>query len=62
MIKIVIADDDDIFRNGLKIIIEQDKDIQVCGVASDGNMAYSLCESKKWTIVNKVDRKNRKIK
>ena len=27
MIKIVIADDDDIFRNGLKLIIEQDKDI-----------------------------------
>lgn len=51
MIKIVIADDDDIFRNGLKLIIEQDKDIQVCGVASDGNMAYSLCESNKPDLV-----------
>ena len=51
MIKIVIVDDDDIFRNGLKLIIEQDKDIQVCGVASDGNMAYSLCESKKPDLV-----------
>ena len=51
MIKIVIADDDDIFRNGLKLIIEQDKDIQVCGVASDGNMAYSLCEGKKPDLV-----------
>ena len=51
MIKIVIADDDDIFRDGLKLIIEQDKGIQVCGVASDGNMAYSLCESKKPDLV-----------
>ena len=28
MINVIIADDDDIFRNGLKIIIEQDKDIK----------------------------------
>lgn len=29
MINVIIADDDEIFRNGLKIIIEQDKDIVV---------------------------------
>ena len=29
MINVIIADDDEIFRNGLKIIIEQDKDIKV---------------------------------
>lgn len=45
MIKIVIADDDSIVRNGLKTIIEQDKDIKVCGVAENGNVAYDLCRS-----------------
>ncbi len=45
MIKIVIADDDNIFRNGLKTIIEQDEEIRVCGLASDGNIAYDLCRS-----------------
>lgn len=42
MINVIIADDDDIFRNGLKIIIEQDKDIKVSGLASNGNSAYDL--------------------
>lgn len=45
MIRIVIADDNNIVRNGLKAIIEQDNDIQVCGLAGDGNMAYDLCKS-----------------
>lgn len=45
MIKIVIADDNSIVRNGLKTIIEQDKDIKVCGVAENGNVAYDLCRS-----------------
>ncbi len=45
MIKIVIADDDSIVRNGLKTIIEQDKDIKVCGVAENGIVAYDLCRS-----------------
>lgn len=51
MIKVIIADDDDIFRNGLKIIIEQDKDIKVCGLAGDGNAAYNLCKSENPDIV-----------
>lgn len=51
MIKVIIADDDDIFRNGLKIIIEQDSDIKVCGLAGDGNAAYNLCKSEKPDIV-----------
>lgn len=42
MINVIIADDDEIFRNGLKIIIEQDKDIKVCGLASNRNSAYDL--------------------
>ena len=51
MINVIIADDDDIFRNGLKIIIEQDKDIKVCGLASNGNSAYDLCKTEKPDIV-----------
>ena len=51
MINVIIADDDEIFRNGLKIIIEQDKDIKVCGLASNGNSAYDLCKTEKPDIV-----------
>jgi len=51
LIKVIIADDDDIFRNGLKIIIEQDSDIKVCGLAGDGNAAYNLCKSENPDIV-----------
>ena len=51
MINVIIADDDDIFRNGLKIIIEQDKDIKVCGLASNGNSAYDLCKTENPDIV-----------
>ena len=51
MIKVIIADDDEIFRNGLKIIIEQDSDIKVCGLAGDGNAAYNLCKSENPDIV-----------
>lgn len=51
MIRVVIADDDDIFRNGLKVIIEQDSDIKVCGLADNGNTAYNLCKTEKPDIV-----------
>lgn len=44
MIKIIIADDVEILRNGLKTIIEQDSEIEVCGLASDGNEAFRLCK------------------
>lgn len=36
MIKAVIADDIQILRQGLRAILEQDKDIQVVGLAADG--------------------------
>ena len=50
MINVIIADDDEIFRNGLKVIIEQDKDIKVCGLASNGNSAYDLCKTESPTL------------
>jgi DNA-binding NarL/FixJ family response regulator len=43
MIKIIIADDEKILRNGLKTILEQDPVVHVCGLAANGNEAYNLC-------------------
>lgn len=44
MIKVVIADDIQILRQGLKAILEQDADIQVTGLAADGREAWQLCK------------------
>ena len=44
MINVVIADDIQIIRDGLKTVIEQDKDIRVCGLAENGQEAYNLCK------------------
>jgi len=44
LIKVVIAEDVDILRNGLKTIIEQDEEIEICGLAANGDEAFSLCE------------------
>lgn len=43
MIKVVIADDDTIVREGLKLIIGSQQDMTVAGEASDGNEALKLC-------------------
>ena len=47
MIKVVIADDIQILRQGLKAILEQDGDIEVTGLAGDGLQAFLLCKEKK---------------
>ena len=44
MIRVIIADDQKIIREGLKFIIEQDEEIKVIGLASNGNEALQLCE------------------
>lgn len=44
MIKVVIADDIQILRQGLKAILSQDEEIEVAGLASDGQEAYRLCQ------------------
>ena len=51
MIKIIIADDVELLRKGLKTIIEQDNEIQVCGLAENGNEAFKLCEEIKPDLV-----------
>lgn len=43
MIHILIADDDPIVREGLKLILSSQEDMCVLGEASDGNEALKLC-------------------
>lgn len=51
MIKAVIADDIQILRQGLKAILEQDEDIQVAGLAADGQEAWQLCRKYRPDVV-----------
>lgn len=44
MIKVVLADDQSIVREGIKKILEQDKDIKVVGCAENGKVAFKLCQ------------------
>lgn len=41
--KIIIADDDGLIRDSLKIILDIEEDIQVIGTASNGREAIELC-------------------
>lgn len=43
-IEIIIADDHPIFRNGLKQIIEEDENIDITGIADNGEKALSIIE------------------
>ncbi|HEX3028104.1 MAG TPA: response regulator transcription factor [Clostridia bacterium] len=43
MIKIIIADDQPVMRDGLKFIIEQNADLEVVGCAGNGMEAFELC-------------------
>lgn len=51
MIKVVIADDIQILRQGLKAILEQDTDIEVKGLAGDGLQAFLLCQEERPDVV-----------
>lgn len=51
MIKVIIADDVELLRKGLKTIIEQDNEIRVCGLAENGKEAFDLCEKVKPDLV-----------
>lgn len=43
--KILIADDDMLVREGLKMILESEEDITVVGTASNGREAFDLCRT-----------------
>ncbi|MGB4438889.1 MAG: response regulator transcription factor [Sedimentibacter sp.] len=49
MIKLLIADDQDILVEGLKLILGMEEDIEICGTVNNGKKAYDFC---KW---NKID-------
>ncbi len=41
-IRVLIADDHSLFRQGLRKLLEMEEDISVVGEASDGNQAEEL--------------------
>lgn len=45
--RVLIADDDALIREGLKILLELEEDIEVVGTAQDGRVAYEKCLSTK---------------
>ena len=47
MIRIVLADDHAVMRRGLRLVLEQEKDFEVVGEASDGREAVALAEALK---------------
>jgi len=51
MIKILIADDHLIIRQGLRLILETENDFDLVGEASDGAEALSLCKKLKPDVV-----------
>lgn len=51
MIKILIADDHLIIRQGLRLILETENDLELVGEASDGAEALSLCKKLKPNVV-----------
>lgn len=50
-IKIVIADDQSIIRDGLKLILEMEDDMEVAGLASNGDEAFDLAGKLKPDVV-----------
>lgn len=51
MIKVIIADDIQILRQGLKAILEQDPEIEVAGLAGDGRDAWLMAREVKPQVV-----------
>lgn len=51
MIKLLIADDHLIIRQGLRLILETENDFELIGEASDGKEALSLCKKLKPDVV-----------
>lgn len=51
MIKVVIADDQILIREGIKYIVEQDKDICVIGMAGNGFEVLDMCKTHKPDLI-----------
>ena len=44
-VRILLADDHTVMRNGLRLLLERQPNLQVVGEAADGRQAVSLCET-----------------
>ncbi|WP_096186628.1 response regulator [Evansella halocellulosilytica] len=51
MIRILLAEDQGMVRQGLKMMIETDEEMRVTGEASNGKEAVTLCESHTYDVV-----------
>ncbi|GIN84696.1 DNA-binding response regulator [Heyndrickxia sporothermodurans] len=49
--KVLIVDDDALIRDGLKILLELEKDFSVVGAATNGKEAFELCQKERPDIV-----------
>jgi DNA-binding NarL/FixJ family response regulator len=50
-IRVIIADDDALIRESLKMILELDEELEVVGACSNGDEAYKLCCEKQVDVV-----------
>ena len=50
-IKLVIAEDQRLFRQSLRLLLEQEQDLQVVGEATDGQEAVTLVQHTKPDLV-----------
>jgi DNA-binding NarL/FixJ family response regulator len=50
-IRVIIADDDELIRESLKMILDLDKEIETIGTCTNGNEAYMLCSEKQVDVV-----------
>ena len=49
--KVLIVDDDALIRDGLKLILELEEDIEVIGTSSNGQEAFEICRIQKPDII-----------
>ncbi|MDF2673082.1 MAG: response regulator [Clostridiales bacterium] len=50
-IRVIIADDDELIRESLKMILDLDRELDVIGTCTNGEEAYRLCSEKQVDLV-----------
>lgn len=51
MIKVLLADDQGILTEGLKLILSKEEDIEIAGIADNGKKAYDMCRIRRPDVV-----------